>query len=287
MDILLTGHRGKIGRALAAHLEHHGHAVTGFDLADGDDLLDLNAVMRAASGASAIVHAGAVAHDSLGTPEQIMSVNVLGTWHVLLAAEAVGAERVIHFSSAQALGIAEGERLPDRFPVDDRHPRRAMRPYGLSKHLAEDLCRAFTARTGIGSVSLRPVAVWEPDDYARIEAERRREPRFEWDPYWEYGAFVDIRDVVSAVVRALEVPLKGHHRMLLCAEEISGSAATLVLTDRLAPSVPISDRQRFVDDPSRALVDCGVAREVLGWRPRYGWSDRGATGMRREPLDSA
>jgi len=69
-----------------------------------------------------------------------MAVNVLGTWHVLLAAEAAGAGRVIVFSSAQVFGIAEGERLPGYFPVDDAHPRRAARPYGLSKRLAEDLC---------------------------------------------------------------------------------------------------------------------------------------------------
>jgi dTDP-4-dehydrorhamnose reductase len=96
---------------------------------------------------------GGLAHDTAGSPEQIMAVNVLGTWHVLLAAEAAGATRVIHFSSAQALGIAEGERLPDYFPVDDAHPRRAIRAYGLSKCLAEDLCAGFTARTGTERVA--------------------------------------------------------------------------------------------------------------------------------------
>ena len=78
-----------------------------------------------------------------------MAVNVLGTWHVLLAAEAAGVTRVVDFSSAQALGIAEGERLPDYFPVDDEDPRRAMRPCGLSKCLAEDVCQGFAARTGM------------------------------------------------------------------------------------------------------------------------------------------
>jgi UDP-glucose 4-epimerase len=98
-----------------------------------------------------------------------MAVNVLGTWHVLLAAEAAAVGRVICFSSAQVFGIAEGERLPDYFPVDDAHPRRAMRSYGLSKRLAEDLGEAFSARTGIVTVALRPVAVWGPADYRRVE----------------------------------------------------------------------------------------------------------------------
>ena len=61
-----------------------------------------------------------------------MAVNVLGIWHVLLAAEAAGMSRVIHFSSAQVFGIAEGERLPDYFPVDDAHPRQAMRAADIS-----------------------------------------------------------------------------------------------------------------------------------------------------------
>jgi nucleoside-diphosphate-sugar epimerase len=96
------------------------------------DLLDLPALRQAAEGCAAIVHLGALAHDTAGSPEQIMAVNVLGTWHVLLAAEAAGIAKVVHFSSAQVFGIAEAERTPDFFPVDDEHPRRAMR--------AADIC---------------------------------------------------------------------------------------------------------------------------------------------------
>jgi UDP-glucose 4-epimerase len=203
-----------------------------------------------------------------------MAVNVLGTWHVLLAAAAAGATRVIHFSSAQALGIAEGERQPDYFPVDDKHPRRAVRPYGLSKRLAEDLCEAFSARTGIATLSLRPVTVWGPGTYARVEQQRRTEPRSEWDPFWEFGAFVDVRDVVAAVELALEAPLLGHHRALLCATDISASAPSLELAGQLAPDVPIRDRTRYTADPWRALFDCSVAEAVLGWRPRHLWSER-------------
>ena len=40
-----------------------------------------------------------------------MAVIVLGTWHVLLAAEEASAGRVVYFSSGQVFGLAEGERL--------------------------------------------------------------------------------------------------------------------------------------------------------------------------------
>jgi len=275
MRILVTGQRGNVGGPVAGHLERLGHDVAGFDLADGADLLNLAQVKHAAAGCAAIVHLAALAHDTAGSPEQIMAVNVLGTWHVLLAAEAAGVSRVIHFSSAQVFGIAEGERRPDYLPVDDAHPRRAMRPYGLSKRLAEDMCAGFTARTGIASVSLRPVWVWHPGMYAQIEAERAANPRSEWEPYWEYGGFVDVRDIAVAVEKTLTVPLAGHHRALLCAADISASAPSLDLAARLVPDVPVKDPSRYAADPWRALVDCSVAADVLGWRPKYHWSGHG------------
>jgi UDP-glucose 4-epimerase len=274
MKVLVTGHRGKVGVGIAEHLRGCGHAVGGFDLAEGVDLLDLSAVQEAAVGCAAIVHLGGVAHDSAGTPEQIVAVNVLGTWHVLLAAEAAGVTSVIHFSSVQALGIAEGERLPDYFPIDDEHPRRAIRPYGLSKRLSEDLCEAFSARTGIATLSLRPVSVWQPETYARVASQRRADPESESQPFWEYGAFVDVRDVAAAVSRAVEVRLSGHHRALLCAADIAGSAPSLELARRLCPGIPIKSPERYRTDPTRALVDCSAAETLLGWRPRHRWSDQ-------------
>lgn len=273
--ILVTGHRGYVGAPVAAHLERLGHDVVGYDRVAGDDLLDVASVRRAADGCAAVVHLGALAHDSAGSPEDIMAVNVLGTWHVLLAAEAAGAGRVVYFSSSQVFGLAEGERLPDYFPVDDAHPRRAMRPYGLSKCLAEDLCAGFTARTGIATVALRPAWVWDPGMYQRIEARWQADPSSEWTPTWEYGQFVDVRDVAGAVQRALDVPLAGHHRVLLCAADIAATGPSLVMAARFAPSVPVRDTARFKREPWHALFDCSAAARVLGWEPHCKWSLRG------------
>jgi len=272
--ILVTGHAGKIGRAVHDRLVARGDTVVGFDVAEGDDLLDFAAVTRAAEGCEAVIHLAALAHDTAGSPEDIMAVNVLGTWHVLLAAEAAGATRVAHFSSTQALGISEGEHLPDYFPVDDRHPRRAMRPYGLSKRLGEEMCDGFTARTGIPTISLRPVAVWDDADRAQVAASRQEYPSSEWQPFWEYGSWVDVEDVAAAALLAVDVPFQGHHRALLCASDISASAPSLEMAARLTPGVPVRDPARYDADPWRSLIECTVAEDVLGWRPVRRWGDR-------------
>lgn len=265
-----------MGAPVAAHLRSHGHDVAGYDRVDGDDLLDLASVRRAARGCDAVVHAGAIAFDDKGSPEEIMAVNVLGTWHVLLAAEAAGVSRVVYFSSAAVLGIFDRDGPPpDYFPVDDLHPRCAMSPYGLSKYLAEDLCADFTARSGIPTVALRPAWVWDPGMYQRIEARWRDDPGSERTPAWKYREFVDVRDVADAVRRALEVPLAGHHRVLLCAADIAATEPSLDVAARVAPSVPVRDSARFQREPMRALFDCSAAARLLGWQPHRTWSKRG------------
>ena len=122
--VLLTGARGLIGRATATRLSHDGWQVRPFDLVDGDDLRDLDAVREAAAGCRFVVHTGAIPHDSMGAPAEILATNVLGTWHVLFAAEHEQVQRVVVFSSVQVFGCSNGEGAPDYLPVDDDHPRR-------------------------------------------------------------------------------------------------------------------------------------------------------------------
>ena len=127
--VLLTGSSGGVGRAALPALESAGWTVRCFDIAEGQDLRDEASVRKAVTGCDAIVHAGAIPHDTRGTPADIVATNVQGTWHVLLAAEAEGVDRVVYFSSAQVFGCSEGEGTPAYLPIDDAHPlrRRALR----------------------------------------------------------------------------------------------------------------------------------------------------------------
>jgi nucleoside-diphosphate-sugar epimerase len=203
--VLLTGSSGGVGRAAREALTAAGWVVQPFDIADGQDLRDPRAVFDAMAGSDAVVHAGALAHDSAGSPTDIVATNVLGTWHVLVAAEEHRVSRVVYFSSAQVFGFAEGEGTPAYLPVDDEHPARASRPYGMSKRLAEEMCSAWTSRTGIPTVVLRPVLILTDETLASWTADAA-----------EFGAFVHVDDVATATVRALAADLDGHHRLTLC-----------------------------------------------------------------------
>lgn len=270
MRILLTGHAGMAGTVTHRLLATSGFDVRGYDLADGDDLLDRRAVERAAAGCGAVVHAAALNNDRAGTPQEIQAANVLGTWHVLQAAIRAGASRVVYFSSVQVFGVGEGEQPPEYLPVDDDHPRNASRPYGLSKCQAEDLCAGITATSGITTVCLRPVQIWTAEHYTEVTRRRENDPASEWQPFWEFGAFVDVRDVAAAVLAALSSPATGHLRATLCAPDISATAPSREMAQRLLPRVPWRGGSEYDTDPRTALVRSRAA-EALGWAPRYTW----------------
>jgi nucleoside-diphosphate-sugar epimerase len=259
--VLLTGHEGKIGRPAALALAQAGYDVVGFDIASGDDVRDGPALREAARGCRFVIHLAAIPRDALGTPEEIMDVNVYGTWNVLAAADACDAARVVVASSIQALGVSE-TRAPDYLPLDDDHPSYARSAYAVSKRLVEEMCRAFTAARGIPTICVRPVWVIAPDELDDVRSV------LEQLDSWGYRMWVDVRDVASALVCALECPDPGHVAMLLAAADVAGDRPS----SEAAAELGVRWRGGSFDgDPFRSLVDTRRAREILGWKPRHGW----------------
>ena len=71
-------------------------------------------------------------------------------------------QRVVNFSSINALGQAEATHPGLYLPLDDDIPHYLARAYNTSKHVGEELCQAFSNQYGLTAVSLRPTAVLSP-----------------------------------------------------------------------------------------------------------------------------
>ena len=273
MKILFTGHRGRLGPTSLERLHADGHAVRGFDLVDGDDILDAAAIRRAAAGMDAIVHSAGMPEDRNGPPADTLAINLAGTSNALVAAEQEGVKRFVFLSSGKSLGMLEHD--PRYLPVDDDHPGLATRPYGLSKWLAEEMCAAFTKRTGITTICLRPVAVFDQAGYARMmQAAPTPTPP---GRSWHMGVHVDLRDVADAIARAVTCPSPGHARLLLCAADTADRRPTLELVAENMPNVPWRGGSEYKEQPYRSLIDIGAAKRVLGWTPRHAWPGRSAS----------
>ena len=283
MKILVTGGRGRIGTRSVLRLVGLGHEVVSADTAEtlgaaADprevelDIRDLEAVTAAAQGCEAIVHAGAIPGDRDGQMPLVLATNVDGTLNVLLAAADLGITRIVAFSSINAIGVVGRHgNPPDRLPFDDTHPHRPYPGYQLSKHLGEEACTAFANAYGMTIVSLRPVAVLNETRYEGWRAGHGHD--IDWVRR-EFGAYVDVEDVVDAVVAGLAVEGIGHNAVLLAADDTGMTEPTADLAAAVFPDIPwvgTTLAEWLADDPHRGFIDTRGARELLGWRATRGW----------------
>ena len=272
MNVLVTGSRGLVGSAAVRALRDAGHSVAEYDLRDGQDILCSSTLRAAMRGCDAVLHAAALLGRPGDSHDQIMNVNLLGTWSVLSAARELEVGRVAFVSSVDALGLFKGERAPDYLPLDDEHRCYPRTRYAISKHLAEQMCRLESEAGALSVVCLRPPGVWSESTYGWIQAQRAKRPEFEWDPFWEYGAFIDLRDLARACVRSIECPLEGFCCVAVASSDITTSGRTSrELAAFVHPTVEWRGGVEYDEDPYRGLIDIGPARKLLDWTPEFTW----------------
>jgi nucleoside-diphosphate-sugar epimerase len=143
MRVLVTGHRGYIGKVLVAMLCGEGHEVAGLDsdlfaaCTFGDDgetvpgeRKDLRDVEVAELyGYDAVIHLAALSNDPLGDldPNLTFEINHAASMRLARLAKAAGVPRFLFSSSCSTYGAAGDDFL------DERAAFRPVTPYGISK----------------------------------------------------------------------------------------------------------------------------------------------------------
>ena len=167
MRVLITGATGLIGSHLAEYLLSQGDCqVFGFkrwrsptarlgELAERvtwieGDIEDPYSVQRAVELAAPrrVFHLAAQSYPgaSWDSPQATMSVNVIGTLHLLESLRRMGAEcQVLIACSSAQYGLVR----PEDVPVGEEHPLRPVNPYGVSKVAQELLGLQYYLSYGI------------------------------------------------------------------------------------------------------------------------------------------
>jgi UDP-glucose 4-epimerase len=294
MKVFVTGSQGAIGRWVVKRLLEAGHTIRTFDIQAQSnqqewehipgDIRDLTQVRKVMQGMEAVIHLAAIPSDFFGIKEQIMDTNLRGTWNVLLACEEVGIERMVYFSSINALGHAQPTHTELYLPMDDDIPHHPVSAYELTKHLSEEMCTAFSkpkssrdgnvTTLGMKIVSLRPTMVLLPDNRRMWWSMMPEETRimFTKNDFWSY---VDVRDVSEAALLGLTVEIEGHQAFLLTADDILARQTSAEMIEKFCPHVPwkVNKEAYLAVNPYRTLVDCSKAKRLLGWQPRYSVRD--------------
>jgi UDP-glucose 4-epimerase len=272
-DDLSTGRRENL-----AHISPAPELVVG-------SLTDPDAVTRAAAGCEVVFHLGAVASVAKSTEDPLgnHTVNATGTLHVLTAARAGGARRVVYAGSASAYGPAS-----DPAGQDEETPLCPLSPYAAAKLAGELYCQAFAATYGLETVRLRFFNVYgerqrADNPYSGVIAlfaaalSAGRVPSVHGDGL-QSRDFVYVGDVARALVLAADTPgVSGRVYNVGTGRSVTVLELILVLNTLLGTTAePTHGPQRAGDvRHSRAKID--RIRHDLGYEPTVGFED----GLRR------
>jgi UDP-glucose 4-epimerase len=269
LHFLITGNRGFIGKYVESRLNKEGHQITGFDIIDGFNILDYQSLHNKTLGCDVIIHLASIEKSS---SSNVIATNLVGMWNVLEAGRNTNIKKIIFLSSADALGIFQGEGLPEYLPIDDNYPCHPSTPYAISKKLSEEMCAYISSFNKLPIICIRAPGVWDESTYNLITDKRKSNPGYECSPYWEYGAFIDVRDLAEAILLASIKDISGFHCLLISSDDITTSGMTSKeLVDKIHPNTIWKGNNKYIIDPYKSIIDCSKIKKLLNWSPKYSW----------------
>jgi len=315
MRILVTGGGGFLGYETTRSLADRGDTVVAFDTSFGKPLLELAGSMgRVLIEAGdmtdlanvaqvfdrhrpdAVVHLAAMVGvpASLGSPSNIVRVNLQGSLNVFEAMRLYQVKRVIHMSTEEVYGDFE------RACADEEHPQRPTNPYGITKLAVEHFGRSYGEFHGLECINLRTSWVYgvgldrprPPMNYLEAALVGRSvDLPSGADTVIDY-AYVD--DVVNGILLALDHPVHRHNVYNLASGQAVSDQDLINEIRRLLPESHLKvgpGRRPYASGhrmPAKGALDCSRAREEFGYVPRFDirrglaayvarWRERAAT----------
>lgn len=124
------------------------------------DLCDISSLREAMKGVEEVYHFAALV-DSSASREHLARINEQGTRNVWECAAEEGVQRALYCSSTAVYGLLAGS---NGMITEEVRPR-AIEPYGYSKLMGERAAMEISARTGLHTTIIRPVAIFGPGEH--------------------------------------------------------------------------------------------------------------------------
>lgn len=272
-SILVTGGSGLVGRYVVRVLQKRFRVIVLDTKPPKDpvehemgDVLDFPSMIEITRGVDAVVHLAAIPHPLDHPAEEIVHLNVTGTFNMLEAAARNNIKKFVFASSESTLGFAFAGRKnhPDYVPVDEDHQLRPQDPYGMSKVICEEMCKTYTRRYGMQTICLRMPWVWVPEPHERTFYRTLIDEYPKW--YKNLWAFVHGLDAADAFALALEREYREEFRAwFIAADDNWTGIASVGLVREFFPDTIIYTYQL---PGTISLISNNRAKTELGFRPQ-------------------
>ncbi|HDI74324.1 MAG: nucleoside-diphosphate sugar epimerase [Thermoprotei archaeon] len=287
MRVLVTGACGFIGSWLCEELVKRGYKVRALDVREPPEYLKdlkleffkvdisrepLDLVVR---NVDCVVHLAALisAEESVVVPRRYHEVNVSGMLNLLMAMERQYVKKIVFASSAAVYGE------PIQLPIEENHPLRPKNPYGATKVACEAYIHAFSYSYDLRGVILRLFNVYGPrqsGEYAGvisifISRALRDQPLIIHGDGNQVRDFIYIRDVVSAIVKAIE---RDFDLPVVVMNIGTGNPTKIIDLARLV--LKLTNKENLLiqyekprpGDIKESYASIDLAKDFLKWKPK-------------------
>ncbi|WAA09795.1 NAD-dependent 4,6-dehydratase LegB [Fervidibacillus albus] len=304
--ILVTGADGFIGSHLTEELVRQGYNVRAFvyynsfnswgwldyspeviksslDIFSGD-IRDPYGVKEAMKGCTHVLHlASLIAIPySYHSPSTYVDTNITGTLNIVQAARELGVEKIVHTSTSEVYGTAQ------YVPIDEHHPLQGQSPYSASKIGADQIAMSFYRSFDTPVTIIRPFNTYGPRQSARaviptiISQLANGKTKIKLGAISPTRDFNYVKDTVQGFISIMKSSKSiGEVINIGSNYEISIGETAEMIADIMGVDLQIeTDEQRLRPQKSeveRLWADNTKAKELLGWKPKYG----GKEGFRR------
>ena len=304
MNILVVGGAGYIGSHMVRMLDRNGHSVVVLDnlstghassvksgkLIVGDMMnRELVETVLKDNQVEAVMHfaAHALVGESVQHPAKYYHNNVAATLSLLEAMRACEVKKLVFSSTCATYGT------PEEVPISEKEKQKPVNPYGFTKLVCEHAMQDYAHAYGLGYAALRyfNAAGASPDGDIGEDhlpeshlipivlevALGKREHITVFGDDWPtpdktcVRDYIHVDDLGAAHMLALEKIKEGEgievnlgtgvgfsvREVIECCREVSGKEIKEVMGERRA------------GDPAELVADARLAREVLGWEPKY------------------
>ena len=290
MNFLITGAAGFLGSTLANYLAREGHQVRGLDdLSTGDsqalspdvlftrgDVNDRPKLWTLLQEVDCVYHLAARVSvpESVLYPREYNATNVGGTVSLMEAMRDVGVRRVVFISSGAVYGDQGGQPLLESASPNPRSP------YAVSKLAAEYYVRTIGDLWGIENLSLRVFNAYGPGQHLPpshapvipnfLRQAMRGGTMVMHNDGSQTRDYVFVDDVVAAMIAAATAP--GINRMIInigSGTETSIRDLVRLVMDATGTNTEVINNPHTDPGVSRMCADLSLAREKLGYQPRF------------------
>lgn len=278
--LLVTGHRGFVGRALRKVVDTDA-TLSQWRLATLPEQFDIRspdlAERLAAMRPEAVIHLAGLTSvaDSFTDPELFFDVNFGGTWNLLKALRGSSFRGRFLFVSS---GDCYGSVHEDELPIAETHPLRPRSPYALSKVAAEALCFQWSQAEHLDAVlarSFNHIGPGQDDRFAVASFARQiariraglAPPRLVTGDLEVTRDLTDVRDVVRAYFALLDRGRTGEAYNVGSGRETRLRDVVDRLLDQagVAAEVVADPRRMRQGEQRRAEADVTKIRTDTGW----------------------